>query len=514
MENKQNDQYNLIDKPIDALGDDRLGIEPYVEALSTVIENCATPMTISIQGNWGTGKTSFMNLVEKKLKEKNGLETVIFNTWQYSKFNMDDMLSVSLLNKFAEAIIPKDRKSKNKDKIKKIIESISFTSLDLLSKGILSKEKITDLFSEGAILSTADQLYELKSLLQKEVDALIKSGKYKRIIVFIDDLDRLKPKNAVELLEVLQLFLTIENCVFVLAVDYEVVTQGIKHKMGAEYSDEKARNFFDKIIQLPFNIPVETNEIVTKYVKGMLSSIPMPEKIQNPDRYVSLLNKSVRFNPRNTKRIINTFWLLRLVAPINNKKGLQIQDFNLSLFAVLCMQISYRRIYINLLTLIDENEDDELESFLNSEITEDTLQEHFIDELSDSNTKCIAFLNEFRKIFMNGENFNLMLLKEVMTLSQSTAEETVQEKQLVAAVVIWGIEAVSFEKIADLLKENFPDVIDTISKLGDSQDAVLVRFKRFVGKSYRIKIKQTLIDNEISHNSVRTHSYDYYAKTI
>lgn len=509
MEKNKN---NLIDKPINSLGDDRLGIEPYVEALSTVIENCATPMTISIQGNWGTGKTSFMNLVKTKLEKKNGLKTVDFNTWQYSKFNMDDMLSVSLLNRFAEAIIPDD--SKRKDKIKKVFKSLALASVNVITKGVVSEEKITDLLSDDYILSSADQLHGLKSLLQDEVTALINSGKYKRIIVFIDDLDRLKPKNAVELLEVLQLFLTIENCVFVLAVDYEVVTQGIKHKMGAEYSDEKARNFFDKIIQLPFNIPVETNDIVTKYVEDMLSSIPMPEKIHNPGRYVSLLNKSVRFNPRNTKRIINTFWLLRLVAPINKKNGLQIEDFNLSLFAVLCMQISYRRIYINLLTLIDENEDDALESFLNSEITEDTLQEHFIDELSDSNTKCIAFLNEFRNIFINGENFDLMLFKDVMTLSQSTAEETVQEDQLVAAVVIRGIETASFEKIADLLKENYPDIIETISKFRDSQDAVLVRFKYMVGKSYRTKIKQTLIDNDINHKSVIAHSYDYYGKTI
>ncbi len=507
-----NNKNNLIDKPIHLLEDDSLGIAPYVEALSTVIENCATPMTISIQGNWGTGKTSFMNLVENKLKKEDGLKTVVFNTWQYSKFNMDDMLSVSLLNRFAESIIPDD--SKSKDKIKKIIESISFTSLDLISKGILSKEKITKLFSSGSILSTADQLYKLKTLLQGEVDALIKSKDCKRIIVFIDDLDRLKPKNAVELLEVLQLFLTIENCVFVLAVDYEVVTQGIKHKMGAEYSDEKARNFFDKIIQLPFNIPVETNDIVTEYVEGMLASIPMleVEEIKNTESYVNLLNKSVRFNPRNTKRIINTFWLLRLVALKTKENSNEFLDFDLPLFAVLCMQISYRRIYINLLTLIDENEDDALESLLSSEITEDTLQEHFIDEMSDSNPKCIGFLNEFRNIFIDSENFDLKLLKEVMTLSQSTAEETVQEDQLVAAVVIRGIETASFEKIADKLKENYPDIIDTISNFRDSQDAVLVRFKYMVGKSYRSKIKQTLIDNGINHKSVIAHSYDYYGK--
>lgn len=52
------------------------------------------------------------------------------------------------------------------------------------------------------------------------------------MVIFVDDLDRLQPAKAVELLEVLKVFLDCEKCVYVLAVDYEVVTQGIKQKFG------------------------------------------------------------------------------------------------------------------------------------------------------------------------------------------------------------------------------------------------------------------------------------------
>ena len=84
--------------------------------------------------------------------------------------------------------------------------------------------------------------------------------------------DRLQPAKAVELLEVLKLFLDCDRCVFVLAVDYEVVTSGIRQKFGNDVSVEKGRSFFDKIIQLPFKMPVASYDI-RKYVKNMMERI-------------------------------------------------------------------------------------------------------------------------------------------------------------------------------------------------------------------------------------------------
>lgn len=74
------------------------------------------------------------------------------------------------------------------------------------------------------------------------------------------------------MLEVLKLFLDCDRCVFVLAVDYEVVTLGIKQKFGNDVSKEKGRSFFDKIIQLPFKVPV-ANYDIHKYVRDMMQQI-------------------------------------------------------------------------------------------------------------------------------------------------------------------------------------------------------------------------------------------------
>ena len=86
--------------------------------------------------------------------------------------------------------------------------------------------------------------------LKREIEEIIRRkvlGGTGRIVVFIDDLDRIKPAIAVEILETIKLFVDVPNCVFVLALDYGVVSRGLKDKFGID-EQELGRSFFDKII--------------------------------------------------------------------------------------------------------------------------------------------------------------------------------------------------------------------------------------------------------------------------
>ena len=55
------------DKPVASITEDLFHVEVYVDALCQFIETCDTPMTVSIQGDWGSGKTSMMNMMRAKL---------------------------------------------------------------------------------------------------------------------------------------------------------------------------------------------------------------------------------------------------------------------------------------------------------------------------------------------------------------------------------------------------------------------------------------------------------------
>jgi len=54
------------DHPVEILQEDRLSLDTRVDGFADFILNCVTPMTIAIQGDWGSGKTSFVNMVMKK----------------------------------------------------------------------------------------------------------------------------------------------------------------------------------------------------------------------------------------------------------------------------------------------------------------------------------------------------------------------------------------------------------------------------------------------------------------
>lgn len=67
-----------------------------------------------------------------------------------------------------------------------------------------------------------------------------------RLVIFVDDLDRLEPGIAIELLEGLKIFLDCKMCVCVLAIDSQVAYQGVKMKYGNEFEQKNQKNFLIK----------------------------------------------------------------------------------------------------------------------------------------------------------------------------------------------------------------------------------------------------------------------------
>ncbi len=95
-----------------------------------------------------------------------------------------------------------------------------------------------------------------------------------RVIIFIDDLDRLKPRTVVLVLELLKNIFDLNNCIFVVAIDYQVVVKGLEGKFGKpdEINEWEFRAFFDKVIQLPFMISM-SNYKISNYLGNMLTEV-------------------------------------------------------------------------------------------------------------------------------------------------------------------------------------------------------------------------------------------------
>ena len=332
----------LTDKPISKLNEESLGVQGYMESLSKFIKVCETPMTISIQADWGAGKTSMMYLVKEEL-EKEEIETIWFNTWQFSQFDMGNDLPFSLLSHFFVQLGETDTG------IEKLFDGIKMFAkfgTKVLAKQAGLGDEYDDLIKTNKDVSS--MIAALKNKLADAVKIKIKNKTNKRVVIFIDDLDRLAPEKAVELLEIMKLFLDIEGCVFVLAIDYNVVVKGLEKKFGTSVDDIKGRSFFDKIIQLPFNLPVGHYD-TGNYFKSLLDQGNFEYNSDDIPIFENLAKTSVGFNPRSMKRLINSLLLLKMVA--DQKDMLYTNDIANSkektriLFAVLCLQTAYSPMY-------------------------------------------------------------------------------------------------------------------------------------------------------------------------
>ena len=343
---------------------DEFKIDEYILGLSNFISGCETPLTLAIQGDWGTGKTSIMYQVEEKLKEKASsnskgkIKTIFFNTWQYSQFDMDKNLAVTLITDLIDELEVTDvNKIENlKKSLAVITKSMEYLKLDF---GLLNIEKINNqLLKFISNEEKSNNLKNLKQNLQSMIDESIKENNYEKIVIFIDDLDRLFPQKAIEFLEILKLFLDCRNCVFVLAIDYNVVLRGTKSKYGDDLDNEKGKAFFEKIIQVPFTVPV-ANYHMENFVNVSLEKINFHFDNHVTKNITQLIRDSIGNNPRSVNRLFNSVSLLMHIINPNNELE---NDDKLLIIATVCFQLRFDEAYDYLLTSYNNSPEDSEET--------------------------------------------------------------------------------------------------------------------------------------------------------
>jgi len=353
-----------------SIDEDTIGILPYAQALSTFIEKCDTPMTIGLQGDWGIGKTSLMNLIKGVLTNTECVK-VDFNTWSYSQFGQDEYLGLAcieaLTKKVKDGLEQSEYLGKSDETLKEKFENASSTVWNVIKSVTVKVPGVNVNVGEVAdkIQGNEPKAYEdLAGLMfefKEQFGALVKLWTVKkepdnRIVIFIDDLDRVKPIKALELLESIKNFMDIPGCVFVLAVDYEVVQMGMAEKLGVDLQKTSGKSFFDKIIQLPFTMP-ESSYNIEKFLMELLNKIDFtwfstPGDFKKHDRlpdghigfFRDITVTTVGRNPRSIKRVMNYAKLLNDIRTKFSSKRPSKDDM-LVLYALICMQIAWPELF-------------------------------------------------------------------------------------------------------------------------------------------------------------------------
>lgn len=342
----------LTDMPLNPkMQNDELNSMGYAAALADFIRNADTPVTIGIQGGWGSGKTSLFFLLKKQLEADTEHSTVCIevNAWEHSLFHGNEgkaTVVLSILNGLISKIQELEKKPwldaaaktnihkecTEANQILKKIASVLPTMAQVGMQFIVPGANLTPVTATAAAAAVketvqvpvlAEQIHNLKEKLEKLAGYLSYGGKQTKVVIFIDDLDRVPPPTAVEILDVTKNIFDIGNCVFVMAIDYEVVVKGLEDKFGkrGEENEREFRQYFDKIIQIPFTMPIGAySSMIHQMLANALSKLNYDFGEGKNKKILENLVKAAELStggiPRSIKRIINTLSLLEYIHKI------------------------------------------------------------------------------------------------------------------------------------------------------------------------------------------------------
>ena len=350
---------SIIDVPRKYSEADLFGIQKYQNALIKFIKLTDTPITIALQGEWGSGKTSLMNQLRYELCDKDDAPyfPVWINTWQFSLMKTPGQAIMSILEGCINqigALNPNEHKwDESKKKIGGIFKKMAAVGAKVAASTVGVDGEVVDGLFGGE--SSESDILQLKGEIAKLIDEALKSNPSKVGFTFyIDDLDRIDPPVAVEILELLKNIFDLDKCVFILAIDYDVVIKGLKSKFGelTDKNEREFRAFFDKIIQLPFSMPVASYNVDTFLVDALQKIEFFTAKELEDETLAENLSEiarlSVGCNPRSLKRLSNTLSLISIINDSdddNEENDANSAQTKLINFALVCMQIAYPFVY-------------------------------------------------------------------------------------------------------------------------------------------------------------------------
>lgn len=329
------------DRPVQKLTQDQLGFDGPAKKVADAILKSASPegFVIGLEGEWGSGKSSLINLIVSHLKAAEAApEIVHFSPWLIS--SRDALLS-QLFGEIAgaaDAILDAKKtpekhwwrvgrkqlntadKSRLGDQIEKYGSQLVWAGNAVKVAGLLgvpwaseAGETLKKVGADGSALVRKTPLNNQRENIKAELRKLDR-----RIIVFIDDLDRLEPKDVGEVVRLVRAVGDFPNVVYILSYSPDILAKNLAKAFSLSEEDR----YIDKIVQVTFRVPQPESFALRRLFRAgveelfpdHLNKTTTGADISTGERISSAIDgeggKSLR-TPRDVKRALNA---LRLYA--------------------------------------------------------------------------------------------------------------------------------------------------------------------------------------------------------
>ena len=323
-----------------------------IKEVGEAIAQCIPPQVFGVHGDWGLGKTSFLHQIqwyitgdcpqqpesvtEQMKKQANSpeasapakpcgvfrrtIQAVWFDAWRYQN---EEVPVVALLHEMRAQLTWGTRVVNAADRTAKVAVRGALLSMEDVTRKIgFQYSKLRRANREWEVENLAATLpsHTLRDHLRSAVEQLlpeeVDDSPPPRLVVFIDDVDRCEPEAAYRLLEGLKIYLTLDNCVFVLGMNQKAIEEAIAQRMKAKSGDNptmRAAAYMEKLCQNVWRLPAvrEPAQVLHRLLEGTVKSPTVREWVKrgvdapeypclppNPRRLKGLANLIGRLSPR------------------------------------------------------------------------------------------------------------------------------------------------------------------------------------------------------------------------
>lgn len=284
------------DNPIKNIDDDRLGRAESASTFALQLQelDASEGLVVGVLGPWGTGKTSFINLVRNDLNAAK-IPVLDFNPWMFS--GTSQLVDTFFIE------ISSQLKLKN-DRLKDIGKDLEEYGDALFGLAWLPGVGVWierfRLLGKGANKILQRRKQGTGSTRNKVTKAL--SSLEKPIVVVVDDIDRLSTAEIRDIFKLVRLTASFPNIIYVLAFDRARVEQAL------EDTGMPGRDYLEKILQLAIDLPVAPPDVindqvfaaVTEALEGIEKEGPFDQDAW-PDIYYEVIRPLIK-NMRDVRR--------------------------------------------------------------------------------------------------------------------------------------------------------------------------------------------------------------------
>lgn len=294
------------DLPINKSSEDKLNRTAFAKDLAKVLLDYSSPHSFSVglYGEWGSGKTSLLNMVLETI-EQDGQDVVIlrFNPWLCSE---PKQLITQFFKQLSAAIkIKKAKGDRAWELIDQYADILDATSaIPYVGVVVSSFGKLITSRAKNQVLQKANDLQGTKNEIIKSL-----SESKTRIVVAIDDIDRLSEEEIVSVFQLVKALADFPNTTYLLAFDYDVVVKALSTVQKGDGS-----KYLEKVIQVPFEIPPPNIQSIHDTLFSKLNEIlgDYPEEAWDKDTWTALYQYGIReyvHSIRDVIRYANVFYL-------------------------------------------------------------------------------------------------------------------------------------------------------------------------------------------------------------